>query len=101
MVDHGGIAQGAAVHAWARTREAERRALPARLIRTSLCSTPPLVPGPPPMDLGRFEISKGPSNRGGLDLGLFEKSNRPSWRGGLDFGLFTKSNRPSKRVETP
>ena len=30
------------------------------------------------MDLGRFEISKGPSNRGGLDLGLFEKSNRPS-----------------------
>mgnify|MGYP006058221211 CR=1 FL=1 len=62
---------------------------------------PPLYRVPPPMDLGRFEISKGPSNRGGLDLGLFEKSNRPSWRGGLDFGLFTKSNRPSKRVETP
>ena len=61
----------------------------------------PLYLVPPPMDLGRFEISKGPSNRGGLDLGLFEKSNRPSWRGGLDFGLFTKSNRPSKRVETP
>ena len=33
---------------------------------------------PPPMDLGRFDISKGPSNRGGLDLGLFEESNRPS-----------------------
>ena len=31
MADHGGIAQGPAVHAWARTREAERRALPARL----------------------------------------------------------------------
>ena len=30
------------------------------------------------MDLGRFDISKGPSNRGGLDLGLFEESNRPS-----------------------
>ena len=30
---------------------------------------------PPPMDLGWFEKSKGPSNRGGLDLGLFEKSN--------------------------
>ena len=41
----------------------------------------PLYLVPPPMDLGRFEISKGPSNRGGLDLGLFEKSNRPSWRG--------------------
>ena len=51
---------------------------------------PPLCRVPPPMDLGRFEISKGPSNRGGLDLGLFEKSNRPSWRGGLDFGLFKK-----------
>ena len=38
------------------------------------------------MDLGRFEISKGPSNRGGLDLGLFSKSNQPSRRGGLDLG---------------
>ena len=37
------------------------------------------------MDLGRFEISKEPSNRGGLDLGLFAKSNRPSRRGGLDY----------------
>ena len=26
---------------------------------------PPLLVDPPPMDLGRFEISKGPSNRGG------------------------------------
>ena len=71
------------------------------VIRASLCTTPPRVLGPPPMDLGRFEISKGPSNRGGLDLGLFEKSNRPSRRGDLDFGLFRKSNRPSKRVEIP
>ena len=47
------------------------------------------------MDLGRFEISKGPSNRGGLDLGPFSKSNRPSGRGGLDLGLFEESNRPS------
>ena len=39
---------------------------------------PPLYRVPPPMDLGRFEISKRPSNRGGVDLGLFEKSNRPS-----------------------
>ena len=53
------------------------------------------------MDLGRFEVSKGPSNRGGLDLGLFSKSNQPSRRGGLDYGLFRKSNRPSKRVEAP
>ena len=36
--------------------------------------------------LGRFEISKGPSNGGGLDLGLFGKSNQPSRRGGLDLG---------------
>ena len=69
--------------------------------RVTLYPLPPRVPGPPPMDLGRFEISKGPSNRGGLDLGLFEKSNRPSRRGGLDCGLFRRSNRPSKRVETP
>ena len=53
------------------------------------------------MDLGRFEISKGPSNRGGLDLGLFSKSNQPSRRGGLDLGLFEKSNRPSNDVEFP
>ena len=38
------------------------------------------------MNRGRFEISKGPSNRGGLDLGLFSKSNQPSRRGGLDLG---------------
>ena len=51
---------------------------------------PPLYLVPPPMDLGRFEISKGPSNRGGLDLGLFEKSNRPSWRGGVGLWTFHK-----------
>ena len=62
---------------------------------------PPVYLDPPPMDLGRFEISKGPSNGGGLALGLFEKSNRPSRRGGLDCGLFRRSNRPSKRVKTP
>ena len=53
------------------------------------------------MDRGRFEISKGPSNRGGLDLGPFSKSNRPSRRGGLDLGLFEKSNRPSNDVDFP
>ena len=31
-------------------------------------STPPLYMDPPPMDLGRFEISKGPSNNGGWTL---------------------------------
>ena len=40
------------------------------------------------MDLGRFEISKGPSNRGRLDLGLFEKSNRdPPGEGGWTLDL--------------
>ena len=49
------------------------------------------------MDLGLFEISKGPCWRGGLDLGLFEISKGPCLRGGLDLGLFGKSNRPSGR----
>ena len=53
------------------------------------------------MDLGRFEISKGPSNRGGLDLGLFSKSNQPSRKGGLDLGLFEKSNRLLQRRRIP
>ena len=53
------------------------------------------------MDLGRFEISKGPSNRGGLDLGLFSKSNQPSRKGGLDLGLFGKSNRLLQRRRIP
>ena len=62
---------------------------------------PPVFLDPPPMDLGRFEISKGPSDKGGLNLGPFSKSNRPSRRGGLDLGLFEKSNRPSNDVEFP
>ena len=45
---------------------------------TSVTSYHPLACTWTPMDLGRFDISKGPSNRGGLDLGLFEESNRPS-----------------------
>ena len=61
----------------------------------------PLYLVPPPMDLGRFEISKGPSNRGGLDLGLFSKSNQPSRKGGLDLGLFEKSNRLLQRRRIP
>ena len=48
------------------------------------------------MDLGLFEISKGPCFRGGLDLGLFSKSNRPSRRGELDIGLSKRAN-PNRR----
>ena len=44
---------------------------------------PPLYVDPPSMDLGQFEISKGPCWRGGLDLGLFEISKGPCWRGGV------------------
>ena len=48
------------------------------------------------MDLGLFEISKGPSKGGGLDLGLLGKSKGPSKGGGLDLGLLGKSKGPSK-----
>ena len=47
---------------------------------------PPVLRGLPPMDLGRFEKSIRPSQRGGLDLGPVGSSNRPSCRGGLDLG---------------
>ena len=60
-----------------------RKVIAPPLIRASLCTTPRRVPGPPPASprrvlgpplphqpmrhgLGRFEISKGPSNRGGV-----------------------------------
>ena len=71
-------------------------------LRASLCSTPPpILRGLPHMDLGRFEKSIRPSQRGGLDLGPFAWSNRPSCRGWLlDVGPLMKSKRASKRVET-
>ena len=54
---------------------AHRKRVILHIIRASLCTTSPLLLlDPPAMDLGRFDISKGPSNREGLDLGLFETS---------------------------
>ena len=40
------------------------------------------------LDLGPFEMPKGPSQQGPLDLGLFEKPKGPSQQGLLDLGLF-------------
>ena len=57
---------------------ARPEAVCVRLYTNVTCPPPPLVYGPPPMDLERLEISKGPYSRGGGDLGPFEKSNRLS-----------------------
>ena len=48
---------------------------------------PPLHAGPPPMDLGRFEISKGPCFRGGWTLDFLRFPRDPVGGGGwtLDF----------------
>ena len=55
------------------------------------CTTPPYMLNPPPMDLGRFEISKGLSNRGGWTLNLLRSPTDPLLEGGVDLGLFRKS----------
>ena len=49
------------------------------------------------MDLGLFEISKGPSQQGLLDLGLFEISKGPSQQGPLDIGFFGMTKGPSQQ----
>ena len=53
------------------------------------------------MDLGRFEISKGPSEREGVDFGLFRKSKGPSGRGVMDLGLLGGDLLPSRSHQNP
>ena len=85
-----------------------------RFIRTSLCTTPPLLFGfalfespmsNPPLPEGRLDLLKGPRSNpplpeGRLDFLKSPRSNPPLPEGRLDFRKSPKSNPPPRFQET-